>query len=575
LRGAAAPVYLALGLIVAVGLVLRVLHNTYGLPYVYNIDEGSHFTNRAVGMFGGSADPGYYQNPSAYTYLVHLALRFQYGIGHVLPFGHYGRAIRQYSEDPTTIYRTSRTLAALLCMLGVLAVFWVARRLWGTMEALASAAVLSFAFLPVVYSRVAVTDVGALLPVAFALYASVRVYEEGLRKHYLLGGAMAGLAFGFKYTAGLVLLPLLIAAVARLVGRDRRALVNGLIALAAAVGVFFITNPYVFIHFSDAWHQLKGEQQLAGKFAKLGQEGDNGPTYYLDSLTWGLGWAAALAALVGVVLVARRSLMRALLLATVPVALFIYLSTQVRFFGRWLLPAYPALALLAGVAIASLVRLVPGPRLVRAAALAAVGLAVLAQPILADVRTARLLGRTDTRQIARNWLVSHYPARLRIVIEPAVPPRYYRRITNSGRGDPRHKQFIRGFIRDINDTHDDYGSTLTPATLNTYRRAGFCLVMTMSLIRGRAQNAHLAPALAYYTAMQQQSKQVLHVSPYKRGAKPVKFNFDLSYNYYPTAFDRPGPEIWIYRLNNCKQGFGGVPVGIGTPKTGNAPGVRR
>jgi hypothetical protein len=267
--------------------------------------------------------------------------------------------------------------------------------------------------------------------------------------------------------------------------------------------------------------------------------------------------------------------MRALLLATVPVALFIYLSTQVRFFGRWLLPAYPALALLAGVAIASLVRLVPGPRLVRAAALAAVGLAVLAQPILADVRTARLLGRTDTRQIARNWLVSHYPARLRIVIEPAVPPRYYRRITNSGRGDPRHKQFIRGFIRDINDTHDDYGSTLTPATLNTYRRAGFCLVMTMSLIRGRAQNAHLAPALAYYTAMQQQSKQVLHVSPYKRGAKPVKFNFDLSYNYYPTAFDRPGPEIWIYRLNNCKQGFGGVPVGIGTPKTGNAPGVRR
>jgi Dolichyl-phosphate-mannose-protein mannosyltransferase len=574
LRAAASPVYLALLLIVAVGLLLRVLHNTYGLPYVYNIDEGSHFTNRAVGMFGGSADPGYYQNPAAFTYLVHLALRFQYGIGHVIPFGHYGRVIRQYSEDPTTIYRTSRALAAVLCMLGVLAVFWVARRLWGGGEAIASAAVLSFAFLPVAYSRVAVTDVGALLPVAFALYASVRVYEEGQRKHYVLGGAMAGLAFGFKYTAGLVLLPLLIATVARVL-RDRRALIDGAIALACAIGVFFVTNPYVFINFSDAWHQLKGEQQLAGKFAKLGQEGENGPGYYLNSLTWGFGWACCAAALAGVVLVARRSWMRALLLAAVPIALFIYLSTQVRFFGRWLLPAYPALALLAGVAIAALVRLVPGGRLVRAAALAAVGLAVLAQPILADVRTARLLGRTDTRQLARNWLVAHYPARLRIVIEPAVPPRYYRRITSSGRGDPLHKQFIRGFIRDINDTHDDYGSTLSPATLNTYRRAGFCLVMTMSVIRGRAENAHLAPALAYYKALQQQSKQVLHVSPYKRGAKPVKFSFDLSYNYYPTAFARPGPEIWIYRLNNCKQGYGTVPIGTGTPKTGNAPGVKR
>jgi len=574
LRAAASPVYLALFLIVAVGLLLRVLHNTYGLPYVYNIDEGSHFTNRAIGMFGGSADPGYYQNPSAFTYLVHLALRFQYGPGHVIPFGHYARAIDQYSGDPTTIYRTSRTLAALLCMLGVVSVFWVGRRLWGAAEGLAAAAVLSFAFLPVAYSRVAVTDVGALLPVAFALYASVRIYEEGMRRHYVLGGAMAGLAFGFKYTAGLVLLPVLVAALARVV-RDRRALVDGLIALALAVGVFFITNPYVFINFSDAWHQLKGEQQLAGKFAKLGQEGDNGPTYYLNSLTWGLGWAAMVAALGGAVLVARRSLMRALLLAIVPVLLFIYLSTQVRFFGRWLLPAYPALALFAGVAIAWVVRLIPGGRVVRAAALALVGLGVLAQPILADVRTARVLGHTDTRQIARDWLVKHYPPRLRIVIEPAVPPRYYRKITNSGRGDPEHKQFIRGFIRDINDTHDDYGSTLTPDTLNTYRRAGFCLVMTMSLIQGRAQNAQLAPALAYYDALKKQSKLLLHVSPYKAGAKPVKFNFDLSYNYYPTAFKRPGPELWIYRLNNCKQGFGTVPKGTGTPQGGNAPGVRR
>ncbi|HYY05977.1 MAG TPA: glycosyltransferase family 39 protein, partial [Candidatus Limnocylindria bacterium] len=213
-RAAASPAYLALAAIVVVGLAVRLLHNTYGLPYVYNIDEGSHFTNRAVEMFGGSADPHYFQNPSAFSYLVHLALRFQYGPAHLVPFGDFGRVVRQYSEDPTTIYRTSRALAALLCILGVLAVFSVGRRLWGGFEGLAAAGVLSFAFLPVAYSRVAVTDVGTLLPVAFALYAAVRVYEEGAPRHYLLGGAMAGLAIGFKYTAGLVLLPLALAALA-------------------------------------------------------------------------------------------------------------------------------------------------------------------------------------------------------------------------------------------------------------------------------------------------------------------------------------------------------------------------
>jgi dolichyl-phosphate-mannose-protein mannosyltransferase len=575
LRAAASPAHAVLLVIVVVGLALRLLHNTYGLPYVYNIDEGSHFTNRAVGMFGGSGDPGYYQNPSAYTYLIHLALRFQFGPAHLIPFGHYAKAVHQYGHDPTTIYRTSRALAAVLCILGVLAVFWVARRLWGTLEALAAAGVLSFAFLPVAYSRVAVTDVGALLPVAFATFCAVRVYEEGRRKHYLIGGAMAGLAIGFKYTAGLVLLPLLIAAAARVL-RERRAIVNGLLMLVAALAVFFVTNPYVFIHFSDAWHQLKGEEQLAGKFAKLGQEGQNGPGYYLDSLTWGLGWAASFAALIGAGLVARRSLFRAFVLAAVPVALFIYLSIQVRYFGRWLLPAYPALALLAGVAIARAARLVTFRQpLAKSAAFAAIFLAVLVQPVLADVRTARLLGRTDTRQLARDWLVKHYRTGLRIVIEPAVPPRYYNYVSSSGHISGGRRQFIRGFIRDITDTHVDYGSTLTPATIDRYRRYGFCMVMSMSLIRGRVENAKLAPALAYYRRLERESKLLLHLSPYKRGAKPVKFNFDLSYNYYPTAFGRPGPEIWIYKLNNCKQEYGGVPVGIGTPTTGNAPGVRR
>ena len=56
------------------------------------------------------------------------------------------------------------------------------------------------------------------------------------------------------------------------------------------------------------------------------------------------------------------------------------------------------------------------------------------------MRTARLLGRTDTRQTARDWLVAHYPKRLRIVIEPAVPARFYRVADAPGR-----KQFVRGF----------------------------------------------------------------------------------------------------------------------------------
>src|SRR3954451_6419300 len=71
--------------IVAVGLYLRVKNNDYGLPYVYNFDEATHFTNRAVSFFTSDFNPGYFQNPSAFSYIVYLVLKLGYGVTGLLP----------------------------------------------------------------------------------------------------------------------------------------------------------------------------------------------------------------------------------------------------------------------------------------------------------------------------------------------------------------------------------------------------------------------------------------------------------------------------------------------------------
>jgi hypothetical protein len=246
-----------------------------------------------------------------------------------------------------------------------------------------------------------------------------------------------------------------------------------------------------------------------------------------------------------------------LILVAFPLALIVYLSLQARFFSRWLLPAYPVLVLLGGAAIAeaaaALGRIRPRASWVAPAALAVLLLLVVAQGFAADWRSMRLLGRTDTRQIARDWLIAHYPSSLRVVIEPAVPARYYRR---QGHAHGGSKSFVRGFAKHQAETRIQYPSLLRPEYIDAYRQTGFCLVMTMSIIEGRAQVAKLPKALAYYDRLARESKVVYHVSPYKRGAKPLRFDFDSSYNYYPSAFSRPGPEITIYRLHNCKQKYG-------------------
>ncbi|MEX2196944.1 MAG: glycosyltransferase family 39 protein [Thermoleophilaceae bacterium] len=563
LRAAVTPARVLLGLILVAGLVLRLWHNDYGLPYVYNVDEGSHFTAKAIGIFR-DANPGYFQNPSAYTYLLHGLLRFKYG--ELWPFGDFEPLIEQYREDPSAVYDAARTLAAVICLFGVAGVFYVARRLWGAREAVVSAALLAFAFLSVVYSRIAVTDVGTLAPVAFAVYGAVRAHETGERRWFALAGAAAGLAVGFKYTAGLVALPVAVAGLLWL-RRDARAALAGLgLALGCAALAFFVTTPFFFLDFETARRQIEAQAETAGDFAKLGQAQDSGFLYYLDSLTWGLGWAAAVAALAGLVLEFRRDRARALLLAAFPVALFVYLALQSRYFGRWLLPVYPVLVMLAAVAIVRASELVRDRPRLQLAVLGALVAGVLAQPLAADVRTGQLLGRTDTRALAREYLRLNYPRRLRAIVEPAVPARWYR-LSRPGRRAPlSRKQFVRGFAEDVAETRLDYAAALRPERIDLYREFGFCVVVTMSVIRGRAENDEVPQALAYYERLEREADLVREFSPYEDGAEPPDFHFDLSYNYYPTAFERPGPVVKIYELDDCEQQLGPVPEGAGTPE---------
>ena len=629
---------LILGLILVAGFAHRVWHNDYGLPFVYSIDEGSHFTSRAVEMFWQDLDPGYYQNPAAYTYLVYAVLRGMYGpLGFIfdLPFGN---VTEQFDKNPTEIWIAARTLAAVLCMGGVAATYWAARRLWGVREGLVAAAVLAFAFLPVAYSRVAVTDVGALIGVALSLGFAVKAYEasrargadagsagaaradrpRGLRgtlgrsspvRDLALAGAAAGLAVGFKYTAGLALLPVAIAAVAIALrppeagGRPPwlRALGGLVLGCLLAAVVFVALNPYLFDSLDAWWGDLRDQAEVAADQPKPGQD-SGGISYYLDSLTWGLGWAGALAALAGAVLEFRRSLVRGLMLIAVPLALFVYLSAQSRYFGRWLLPAYPALAMLAATAIGQAAGLFgrrttavkgdrpglgpytghyPG-RLIAGVVAVALTAVVLIQPLAADIRSAQVLGRDDTRQQARDWIEARYPPELRASVEPTVPGRWFR---SNPEGDPPSwltrcpqrngwtepgwsyvagggervcAQYKPGLVArpDGGIRASAYHAVLDPAVIDDYRLYGYCLVVTADVVEDRALQAGDAEARAYYDRLARESRVVKTFSPYDEGADPVPFNFDLSYNYYPPEYHRPGPTVQIHRLTNCRQATG-------------------
>jgi hypothetical protein len=601
-----------LGLILVAALAVRVWHNDYGLPYVWSIDEGTHFANRAVEMFRQDLDPGYYQNPAGYTYLLFAVLRVMYGpLGFLFDLP-WGNVTEQFNKDPGEIWVVARTLAAVLGVAGVAATYAAARRLWSIREGLVAAAVMAFAFLPVSYSRVAVTDVGALMGVAVCLLWSVRAYERGRVRDYAAAGAAAGLALGFKYTAGLVLLSPAIAALAGLHRDGRRALLGGASAIGLAALVFVALNPYLLTSFDAFWSDLREQAAVAADEPKPGQQ-SSGAGYYLESLTWGLGWLAALAAVAGAVLELRRDRVRGLMLIAFPVALFAYLCLQSRYFGRWLLPSYPALAMLAGVALTRTSDLLAGtlrrrrpdavsPALA-GALLAMLTALVLAQPLAADVRTAMVLGRDDTREQLRDFLIREYPPELRVSLEPAVPGRWYRNNPTGGlpawlRRCPRDDRWklpggrpwdrpgwsypgpagkrICARFRPGQFARPDggvrasaYHLVLAPGVVDDFRFYGYCLVVTFGTVRERTRVLGSGAVDGYYRRLQRESEVLRRFTPYDRGAGPEPFDFDLSFNYYPTAYHRPGPVATVYRLRDCRQAYG-APV-IQMPRARELP----
>jgi hypothetical protein len=55
-------------------------------------------------------------------------------------------------------------------------------------------------------------------------------------------------------------------------------------------------------------------------------------------------------------------------------------------------------------------------------------------------------------------------------------------------------------------------------------------------------------AIAYYSELARRAQVAYRVSPYSPGQGPVPFGFDWSFDYYPLAYERPGPQVSVYRL---------------------------
>ena len=552
---------LAIGAVALLAFGLRVWGVDHGLPYAYNADENAHFVTRAIGLFGHDWNPSYYVNPPAYTYLVHILLGVWYG----------GRAgvSDAFAADPTDIWIMTRVLAGVLGTIAVWLLYLAGSRLLDRRVGLLAAGIFAVAFEPVFYSKLALNDVPTLAGLCLALWGAAGALRFGRARDYLFAGIGLGLACATKYTGGIVLLALLGAVGAQFAASGGKSFaLRGLaIATAASLVTFVIANPYSLLDFGAFWEGLTHQSDASGDAAgKLGLTQDNGHLYYLWSFGWGLGWLPLVLAVGGAVRLWFDEARLVWILVPPVIAFVLFMGSQERYFGRWLMPVFPFVCILAAYAAFELVDWGAGwwpvlkPTFVALAVVAVCG-----QGFVYSLHSGLVLSREDTRNLAREWMVANVPAGKKVVIEPVVPDLWAQDIGNPlpiipngnrwnkyplsrSQIDPKTGEKLPGEGVVVNV--EDFERVLRPELVDLFEQQEYCWVVVGSTQRGRAEaEPGIVPnALRYYKTLEQRSQAVYAVSPYSKGKGPVGFNFDWTFNYYPLAYDRPGPEMTIYQL---------------------------
>jgi 4-amino-4-deoxy-L-arabinose transferase-like glycosyltransferase len=550
---------LAVGGVVLLALLLRLWGIKTGLPYAYNIDEYYNYVPHSIALFGHGWNPQYFNNPPGFTYLLYLF----YGVW----FG--GRVALQHTmaTNPTEVWVLARVTAAILGAVAVWLLYLCGARLIDRRTGLLAAGLMAVAFLPVFYAHQALNDVPTLAPLTLSLWGTAGALRMGRRRDYAIAGVGLGLACATKYTAGIVVVPLLVAtAVQYLAPGGQRSAIEGLaIGAAAAAAAFIIANPYSVGSFSQFWNGVSHQQSVTDETGKLGLTHGSGISYYLWTLTWGIGWVPTLAALGGAIALWWDERRLTVLLTPAAIAFLIFMGTQGRYFGRWLMPILPILCLLGAYFVLQAAEWAAWRRPeLRPTLIAVAVVALCAQGLVHSVHAGLINSRSDTRNETRAWLVANVPQCTKIVVEPVVPNSWFEDI-GSASGCPngyRWTKFpaLRTHVDPTSGqlavdagsqvTLENYERTLRPDLIDLYVNNGYCWVVSGETQAGRATaEPQLVPqAIAYYRALRNRGQLVYEASPYGSGKKAVPFNFDWTFDYYSLSYSHPGPLMSVYHL---------------------------
>jgi 4-amino-4-deoxy-L-arabinose transferase-like glycosyltransferase len=382
----------------------------FGLPYLNARPDESAAVLHARAIMGGDFNPHFFHWPSLTFYAFAAVFTFASDVLGAVAGG------RVLADSEYLVL--ARVAVALAGTATIVVLYDLGRRIADAWTGIAAAVFLAVAVLHVRESHFAMTDVLMTLLVTSSLALLVRALDALAAEHlrwFAAAGLTGGLAAATKYNAAAVIVAMAVvqlALVANARGRARTiaAWMPLPIFVAAFACGFVAGTPYAVFDWPTFVSDLRFDfAHLSGGH---GIELGRGWFYHLTrSLPYGAGLTTCIAALGGVIAIAKDASIRGAAVGAFALSLYVAVGNGLTVFFRYVLPLVPIVCLLAAIAVRHAGRWLAARTPLSSGPATVLLMAVVAGPPLANsLRFDRLLDRTDTRVLAGDWLRSRATA---------------------------------------------------------------------------------------------------------------------------------------------------------------------
>ncbi|MCX7918447.1 MAG: phospholipid carrier-dependent glycosyltransferase [bacterium] len=552
--------------ILAFALLMRIWGIQFGLPEQYHPDEVKYvILGLKVGVVG--LNVGYFDNPTGYSYLLFFEYGLLYLIGRLFSIFHSPRDLAiLYYQDPSIYVLLGRLTAALFGVGTVWLTYLIGKKTVNRTVGLLAALFLAVSFGHIRDSHYAVPDIPMAFFLILAFYCMVQFYfsektllhdtnHTGLKSDIpqlqsgrkerllvLLAGFFAGIAVGFKYTAGFIVIPIMFALLLRRnnLGTNWKQQLGWFLLFFVVTFIgFFIACPYALLDYPKFIASIQNLRYM-DKTGHWGIDPDvNGYLFYLQSLNWQLGLFIFISGLVGIGYCLYKYKLNGIMVFLFPPIYYVFMSDSKLVYDRYMLPVLPFLCCASAIFIFDVLTKIP--KIEKVILPLCTGIVII-QPLVQASYSNYLFTQKDTRTIAKEWVEQNIPAGSKIAMEGYGPP-----LTH-------YRESLKSWVS-LDTARERYQVTQLPTKgaalypLNYYReqRYDYLIIASYTYLRYWVRPEHNPEAIKFYESLPKETELIARFSPYRNNIipapKPEGFPTETLFMRV-----RPGPIIQIYKI---------------------------